>query len=60
MSPRVATTGLFVVNGAVIGVWVSQIPWIQQRFGLSSIQVGLVILCMSLAVIAAVPVAGQA
>jgi predicted MFS family arabinose efflux permease len=60
VSPRVATTGLFVVNGAVIGVWVSQIPWIQQRFGLSSIQVGLVILCMSLAVIAAVPVAGQA
>jgi fucose permease len=60
VSPRVATTGLFVVNGAVIGVWVSQIPWIQQRFGLSSIQVGLVILCMSLAVIVAVPVAGQA
>ncbi|HMN98140.1 MAG TPA: MFS transporter [Miltoncostaeaceae bacterium] len=60
MSPRVATTGLFVVNGAVIGVWVSQIPWIQERFGLSSVQVGLMILCMSLAVIVAVPIAGQA
>ena len=60
MSPRVATTGLFVVNGAVIGLWVSQIPWIQERFGLSSIQVGLIILCMSLAVIVAVPIAGQA
>jgi predicted MFS family arabinose efflux permease len=48
------------VNGAAIGVWVSQIPWIQQRFGLSSVQVGLIILCMSLAVIVAVPVAGQA
>jgi predicted MFS family arabinose efflux permease len=60
VSPRVATTGLFVVNGAVIGVWVSQIPGIQERFGLSSVQVGLMILCMSLAVIIAVPVAGQA
>ena len=60
MSPRVATTGLFVVNGAVIGLWVSQIPWTQERFGLSSIQVGLIILCMSLAVIVAVPIAGQA
>ena len=39
LSPRAATTGLFVVNGAVIGAWVSQIPWIQERFGLSSVQV---------------------
>lgn len=60
MSRRVATTGLFVVNGAVIGVWVSQIPAVQHRFGLSSGQVGLMLLCMSLAVILAVPVAGQA
>jgi predicted MFS family arabinose efflux permease len=55
-----ATTGLFVVNGAIIGAWVAQIPWIQERFGLSSMQIGLIILCMSLAVIVAVPVAGQA
>jgi predicted MFS family arabinose efflux permease len=60
VSPRVATTGLFVVNGAVIGAWVSQIPWIQERFGLSSLQIGLTILCMSVAVIVAVPIAGQA
>jgi predicted MFS family arabinose efflux permease len=60
VSPRVATTGLFVVNGAVIGVWVSQIPWIQERFGLSTLQIGLIILCMSVAVIVAVPIAGQA
>jgi predicted MFS family arabinose efflux permease len=60
VSPRAATTGLFVINGAVIGAWVSQIPWIQERFGLSSVQIGLIILCMSLAVIVAVPIAGQA
>ena len=59
MSPRVATTGLFVVNGAVIGAWVSQIPAIQREFDLSPGAVGLVLLCMSLAVILAVPVAGQ-
>jgi fucose permease len=60
MSRRLATTGLFVINGAVIGAWVSQIPAIQRRFELSSGSMGLVILCMSLAVILAVPVAGQA
>ena len=60
MSRRLATTGLFVVNGAVIGAWVSQIPSIQRRFDLSSSEIGLIILCMALAVILAVPVAGQA
>lgn len=57
---RLATTGLFVVNGAVIGVWVSQIPAIQRRFDLSSGAMGLILLCMSVAVIVVVPVAGQA
>ena len=60
MTPRVATTGLFVINGAVIGLWVSQIPEIQRRFDLSTGAMGLVVLCMSVAVILAVPVAGQA
>ena len=35
MNRRWATTGMFFVNGAVIGVWISQIPWTQERFDLS-------------------------
>jgi HAD superfamily hydrolase (TIGR01509 family) len=58
--PRWATTGVFFVNGAAIGTWVAQIPWIQERFELSESAVGLVILGMSLAVVAALPIAGQA
>jgi fucose permease len=60
MSPRWATTGVFFVNGAAIGTWVAQIPWIQDRFDLSESAIGLVIAGMSLAVVAAFPVAGQA
>src|SRR5918999_2031238 len=60
MSPRWATTGVFFVNGAAIGTWVAQIPWIQERFDLSESAIGLVIAGMSLAVVAAFPVAGQA
>ncbi|HEX2103099.1 MAG TPA: MFS transporter [Solirubrobacteraceae bacterium] len=60
MTPRWATTGVFFVNGAVVGTWVAQIPWIQERFGLSRSEVGVVIVGMSLAVILALPVAGQA
>jgi HAD superfamily hydrolase (TIGR01509 family) len=57
---RWATAGVFFVNGAAIGTWVAQIPWIQERFDLSESAVGFVILGMSLAVVVALPVAGQA
>jgi beta-phosphoglucomutase-like phosphatase (HAD superfamily)/fucose permease len=60
VSRRWATTGVFFVNGAAIGTWVAQIPWIQERFDLSKSAMGLVIVGMSLAVIAAFPIAGQA
>ena len=60
MSPRWATTGVFVVNGAAIGTWVAQIPWIQERFDLSKSAMGLVIVGMAIAVILAFPIAGQA
>jgi fucose permease len=60
VTPRWATTGVFVVNGAAIGTWVAQIPWIQDRFDLSKSAMGLVIVGMSIAVILAFPIAGQA
>ena len=51
MSARWATTGVFVVNGAAIGTWVAQIPWIQDRFDLSRSAMGLVITGMAISVI---------
>jgi fucose permease len=58
-SPRAATTGVFFVNGAVVGSWVAQIPWAQERFDLTKSVMGLVLLAMSVGVILAFPVAGQ-
>ena len=60
MTPRWATTVIFAVNGAAVGTWVAQIPWIQERFDLSKSSVGLLILAMAISVILALPVAGQA
>ena len=60
MSRRWATTGLFFVNGAVIGTFVAQIPWLQERFDFSKSAMGLVLVGMSLAVVVAFPIAGQA
>jgi fucose permease len=60
MSPRWATTGVFVVNGAAIGTWVAHIPWVQERFDLSKSTMGVLLVSMAAAVILAFPVAGQA
>jgi predicted MFS family arabinose efflux permease len=60
MTPRWATTAVFFVNGAAIGTWVAQIPWIQHRFDLTKSAMGLLILGMGLAVVVAVLFAGQA
>jgi MFS family permease len=59
VTPRIATFGVFFVNGAVIGTWVGHIPWIQDRFDYSKSTLGLVILAMSIGVIVALPVMGQ-
>ena len=60
MTPRWATTAIFAINGAAVGVWVAQIPWVQERFDLSKSSVGLLILAMAISVILALPIAGQA
>lgn len=59
VSPRRATTAIFFANGAAIGSWVAQIPWIQQRFDLSRATIGLVLAAMSVAVMIVLPFAGR-
>ena len=51
---------MFYVNGAVVGCWVAQIPYLQERFDLSNAALGAVILAWALAAILATIVAGQA
>ena len=60
MSPRVATFGVFLVNGAAVGTWVGHIPWVRDRFDFSKGTLGLVLLAMSIGVIVALPIMGQA
>ncbi len=60
MSARASTTAMFVVNGAVVGAWIAQIPFIQERFDLSNGTLGLVILGVACGAILGTLVAGQA
>jgi fucose permease len=59
VTARAATTGVFLVNGAAIGVWVAQIPFVQDRFDFSKSALGLVLLAMAAGVIVALPLMGQ-
>jgi fucose permease len=51
---------VFFANGAIVGTWVAQIPWMQERFDLSKSAVGVLLVGMALAVIVILPLAGQA
>ena len=44
VTPRAATFGVFFLNGAMIGIWVAQIPFVQDRLDLSKGTLGLALL----------------
>jgi predicted MFS family arabinose efflux permease len=59
VTPRVATFGAFFVNGAMIGTWVAQIPFVQDRLDVSKSTIGFALLCMAAGAMIAMPLAGQ-
>ena len=59
MTPRWATFGAFFLNGAMIGTWVGQIPFVQDRLDVSKSTIGLTLLCMATGALIAMPLTGQ-
>jgi fucose permease len=59
MSSRAATFGAFFLNGAMIGTWVGQIPFVQERLDVSKSTIGLALLCMAAGAMIAMPLTGQ-
>ncbi len=59
MSPRVATFLIFIINGAMIGTWLAQIPWITGHLGISKTQVGIALLCSAGGALLSMTVTGQ-
>ena len=59
MTPRAATFGVFVINGAMIGTWVAHIPWMQDRLDASKATIGVCLLCMAAGAMVAMPLTGQ-
>jgi predicted MFS family arabinose efflux permease len=59
MTPRAATFSVFFLNGAMIGTWVGQIPFVQERLDVSKSTIGLALLCMAIGAMIAMPLTGQ-
>jgi predicted MFS family arabinose efflux permease len=59
MTPRAATFLVFFLNGAMIGTWVGQIPFVQERLDISKGTIGLALLCMAVGAMIAMPLTGQ-
>ena len=55
---RLAVLAMFFLNGAIFGTWVSRIPDVQIRLGLSEGALGLVLLGIAVGVITALTLAG--
>lgn len=55
---RFAVVAMFFLNGAVFGTWVSRIPDVQVRLGLSEGALGLVLLGIAVGVITALTLTG--
>jgi predicted MFS family arabinose efflux permease len=59
VTPRQATFGAFFLNGAMIGTWVGQIPFVQDGLDISKATIGLTLLCMATGALIAMPLTGQ-
>jgi hypothetical protein len=59
MTPRVATFLMFVVNGAIVGTWVADIPGTKSALGASGADFGLALLCAPVGALVAQQVTGQ-
>ena len=59
-TPWRAVAAMFLLNGALFGVWASRIPAISSQHGLTPGLLGMLLLCMAIGAIVSFPIAGFA
>ncbi|MEP1208985.1 MAG: MFS transporter [Rhizobiaceae bacterium] len=55
-----AIAAMFILNGALFGVWASRVPAVMEQFGLTHAQLGLLLLAMAGGAVCSFPFAGKA
>lgn len=59
MSPRVATFLIFVINGAMVGTWLANVPWVAGHLDATKTQVGVALLCSAAGALVSMTITGQ-
>jgi predicted MFS family arabinose efflux permease len=57
--PRRATQGFFLLSGVAVACWAPMIPYAKARLDLDEARLGMLLLCMGLGCVCAVPFAGH-
>ena len=57
-APRLLMTAVFCANGLAFGTWAANIPRLRDAAGLGDAQLGLLLLCVSLGAVLAMPLVG--
>jgi MFS family permease len=60
VAARRAVTAVFALNGVLLGSWAARIPAVRDRVGLSDGELGLMLACIAVGAIIAMPLAGAA
>ncbi len=58
-TPRLAVVAMFILNGALLGIWASRIPAIAGTHDLTPNLLGLLLLCLAAGAIVSFPLAGR-
>lgn len=59
-TPWRAVTAMFMLNGALFGIWASRIPAVADKHDLTPTSLGVLLLCMAAGAIVSFPIAGHA
>ena len=59
-TPWLAIAAMFVLNGALFGIWAARVPGVMQQFGLSHASLGLLLLVLAGGAVSSFPLAGKA
>ena len=58
-SQRIAIAAMFILNGALFGIWASRVPAVVEQFSLSHAQLGVLLLAMAAGAVCSFPFAGK-
>src|SRR6056297_2555 len=59
-TPWAAIAAVFILNGALFGIWASRVPAVAETYGLTHTRLGFLLLALAAGAVCSFPIAGKA